>query len=159
MRNIEHVVLWELPPTFCSLVQRTGQAGRDLTTKGEAILIIPKSVMDSEVSEDNLDDTLAEAVIEAESLNREAEEAEVIEQIPAALDAEGVRIAGADESDEEGTNVQVSERKQKRFGKDTHIAEMKALLDFVRTEECRREVWDTFFENWKKCQSYNLFNF
>lgn len=120
MRNIERVILWGLPPTFCSLVQRAGRAGRDLTMKAEAILIVSKSVMDEEISKDDLDDVLAGAVIEAEALNREVVEEELTEQVSEALDTEGVRITGADESDaEEEPEVQV--KRKKRYGKDTHI--------------------------------------
>lgn len=152
MRNIERVILWGLPPTFCSLVQRAGRAGRDLTMKAEAILIVSKSVMDEEISKDDLDVVLAGAVIEAEALNREVVEEELTEQVSEALDTEGVRITGADESDaEEEPEVQV--KRKKRYGKDTHIREVKALSEFVQTKECRRKVWDQFFENEKKCQS------
>ncbi|KAG2111943.1 P-loop containing nucleoside triphosphate hydrolase protein [Suillus discolor] len=41
MRNIERVILWGMPPSFCALVQRAGRAARDVTKLGEAILIIP----------------------------------------------------------------------------------------------------------------------
>lgn len=45
MWNIKCVVLWELPPSFCALVQRAGRAARDFDTLGEAILIVPSSII------------------------------------------------------------------------------------------------------------------
>ncbi|TDL13145.1 P-loop containing nucleoside triphosphate hydrolase protein, partial [Rickenella mellea] len=44
MRNIDRVVLWGLPPSFCALVQRAGRAARDFSKLGAAILLIPPSV-------------------------------------------------------------------------------------------------------------------
>ena len=55
MRNIARVILWGLPPTFCSLVQRAGRAGRDLTTKGEAILIVPPGVLKDGSTEEDVE--------------------------------------------------------------------------------------------------------
>lgn len=151
MRNIERVILWGLPPTFCALVQRAGRAGRDLTTQGEAILIVPQSVIDEGLSTDDLDDVLADAVIDSEALNREATDSEVIEGIPAALDSEGIRISGADESDAEREKADLKGKRKKRYGKDTNIREAKGLSQFASTKVCRRKPWDEFFENAKKC--------
>ena len=45
MRNIERVVAWGLPPSFCALVRRTGRAAKVMATLGEAILIIPAKLL------------------------------------------------------------------------------------------------------------------
>ncbi|KAJ6604921.1 P-loop containing nucleoside triphosphate hydrolase protein [Mycena sp. CBHHK59/15] len=55
MRNIERVILWGLPPSFCALVQRAGRATRDFSKLGEAILIVPASVMKNRVSEEEIE--------------------------------------------------------------------------------------------------------
>ena len=44
LRNIDQVILWGIPPTFCALVQGIGRAARDLTKLGEGILLVPKGI-------------------------------------------------------------------------------------------------------------------
>lgn len=113
-------------------------------------MIVPQSVIDEELSTDDLDDVLVDAVIDSEALNREATESEVTEGIPGALDSEGIRISGADESDAEKEEADVKGKRKKRYGKDTNIHEAKALSRFVSMKGCCRKPWDEFFENAKK---------
>src|ERR1700742_3251471 len=70
MRNIERVVMWGLPPSFCSLVQRAGRTARDFSKLGEAILIVPSSVIKNGVSEKDIETAIGDAVVDAESENR-----------------------------------------------------------------------------------------
>jgi hypothetical protein len=91
MRNIACVVLWGLPPTFCSLVQHAGRAGQDLTTHGESILIVPPGVLKdgSMEDDDDLVVSVENAAVEQEALNREPEEADLI-NVAESLDEEGI---------------------------------------------------------------------
>ncbi|KAJ7178870.1 P-loop containing nucleoside triphosphate hydrolase protein [Mycena crocata] len=45
MQNIQRVILWKLPPSFCPLAQRSGRAVRDFDALGEAILFVPAKVL------------------------------------------------------------------------------------------------------------------
>ncbi|KAJ7730668.1 P-loop containing nucleoside triphosphate hydrolase protein, partial [Mycena maculata] len=81
MRNIERVILWGLPPSFCSLVQRAGRAARDFSKLGEAILIIVSSVIKNGVSEKEIEVAVGDAAQDAESENRGLDvAAELLEQ-------------------------------------------------------------------------------
>jgi superfamily II DNA helicase RecQ len=152
MRNIARVVLWGLPPTFCSLVQRAGRAGRDLTTEGEAILIVPPGVLKEGLTEEGVDASVESATVDQEALNRDPEEPDLI-VVAESLNEEGIRVRGdVSESEDEEPPANVTKKKGKRRGKkDTHIREIRALSDFARTKRCRRIPWDAFFENSKKC--------
>jgi len=70
MRNIYRVVLWGLPPSFCTLVQRAGRAGHDLTVLGEAFLIVSESMIKKGLSGPEVEtavNMLKEAEHEAEN--------------------------------------------------------------------------------------------
>jgi len=67
MRNIKRVVLWELPPSFCALVQRAGRAARDFSTLCEAILIVPQSVITKGTSEMEVEAALEAVQTESEN--------------------------------------------------------------------------------------------
>jgi superfamily II DNA helicase RecQ len=141
--------LWELSPTFCAFVQRAGRAGRDFETLGGAILIVPKSVLKEGVSNENVNSGVSDAIIDAEALNREPEEAELTQTVVGVLDEEGIRVADDSDSTDEESISKV--KRTKKFGKDTNVREARALSEFVTTNDCRRKVWDDFFENGKKC--------
>lgn len=149
LRNIARVVLWGLPPTFCALIQRAGRTGRNFSTLGEAILIIPKSVLKDGISTENVLESVADTTIRAEALNREPEEVELTSTVAQELDEQGIRIAGDEDSSEEQP-VTEKVKRIKKFGKDTNIREARALSQYVTTKDCRRKVWDSFFENNKK---------
>ena len=89
MRNIARVILWGLPPTFCSLVQCAGRAGRDLTTEGEAILIVPPGVLKDGSTEEDVDASVESATVDQEALNRDPEEPDHI-VVAESLDDEGI---------------------------------------------------------------------
>jgi superfamily II DNA helicase RecQ len=160
MRNIARVILWGLPPTFCSLVQCAGRAGRELTTHGEAILIVPPGVLKDRLSEDNVVVAVENVAVDQEALNREPEEPDLI-NVAESLDEEGIRLRGVDasESEDEGSQAVaklMKKRGKKKERKDTHIREVCALHDFACTKHCRRIPWDNFFENSKKCEHLEL---
>jgi len=155
MRNIARVILWGLPPTFCSLVQRAGRAGRDLTTHGEAILIVPSGVLkDGSTEEEDVVASVENAAVDQEALNREPEEGDLI-NVAESLDEEGIGLCGVDASeseDEAPVAKLMKKRGKKKERKDTHIPEVHALYDFACTKKCQRIPWDNFFENSKKCE-------
>jgi len=70
MRNIAHVVLWGLPPSFCGLVQRAGRTGHDFETLGEAILIVPASVIKNGTKETEVEQAVQDAITENQAENR-----------------------------------------------------------------------------------------
>ena len=160
MRNIARVILWGLPPTFCALVQRSGRAGRDLTTQGEAILIVSPGVLKDGpdgLTEADIVDSVENAVVDQEALNREPEELDLV-NVAESLDEEGIRLRGvnASESENEEAAVKVTQkRRKKKQRKDTHIREVRALSDFACTKGCRRIPWDNFFRNTNKCECYD----
>lgn len=152
-QNILRVVLWGLPPTFCSLVQRSGRAGRNPDDNAESICIVPKSVMQEDFEEAvrETQESVGTNVVEAEALDRELTDQE-LSQVEEILDGEGIRVPGLSDSDEDQAApiVSTSKSKQKkktgRF-KDTNITEIRSLLSYVRTQECRRIPWNKHFKN------------
>lgn len=86
MRNIERVILWGLPPSFCALVQRAGRAARDFTKLGEAILIVQSSIIKNGVTESEVELSVNTALSNAESGNCGTEET-------AALSIQGIEVA------------------------------------------------------------------
>jgi hypothetical protein len=110
---------------------------------------VPKSVLKDGVSNEELSNSVSETVIDAEALNREPEEVELTETVIEALNEEGIRVVHELDSTDEESIPKV--KRMKKFGKDTNAREARALSEFVITDSCRRKVWDTFFENGKKC--------
>jgi hypothetical protein len=74
---------------------------------------------------------------------------ELTETVVEALDEEGICVVDELDSTDEESIPKV--KRMKKFGKDTNAREAHALSEFVITDSCRRKVWDTFFENGKKC--------
>jgi len=100
MRNVKRVVLWELPPSFCALVQRAGRAARDFNTLGEAILIVPQSVITKGTTQTEVEEALEAVHIEAE--NRGDDEVATLENNGIQLvDEGGVRVGHQSEEEEE----------------------------------------------------------
>ncbi|KAH9476218.1 hypothetical protein JR316_0011789 [Psilocybe cubensis] len=133
-RNISRVIVWGLSLTFCGFVQEAGRAARDLDTQGEAIMIIPQSVMKENVSNSPAE---INSIFELEVAEPETiEHNEVTEDV----DEEGIR-------QEKST---APAKRLKRFGKETNIHERRALLLYAQTKLCRRIIWNRFFQNSKK---------
>jgi hypothetical protein len=100
-----------MPPSFCALVQRAGRAARDFTVLGEAILIVPASLISKGVSDVEVESTLSNNAdnesTEAENRSDEAAELLASNGIQLAqgnkmvhVDDGGVRVA--QDSDDEG---------------------------------------------------------
>ena len=73
MRNVLRVILWDLPPSFCALIQRAGRAVRDMALFGEAILFVSARIIKSGVTLDDVAASIEEAVTLAEAEGREPE--------------------------------------------------------------------------------------
>jgi ATP-dependent helicase YprA (DUF1998 family) len=171
MRNIKRVVLWGLPPSFCALVQRAGRAGRDLRTLGEAILIVPPSIVKKGISELEMEQSLQEvqtvAAEEYESCNHdsgvvlpdqdsdyESGPREAVELTSGneevLVNDGGVRVSRESDGEEgdDGHVVKVSRRKIS--AKNYNSREARYLTLFICGSKCRRAVWDDFFGNRNK---------
>jgi hypothetical protein len=111
---------------------------------------VPKSVLKDGVSNEDVNNGVSKTVIDAEALNREPEEVELTQTVVEALDEEGIRVTNDFDSTDEESISKV--KRTKKYGKDTNIREARALSEFVTTSNCRRKVWDIFFENSKKCK-------
>jgi hypothetical protein len=155
MRNIKRVVLWGLPPSFCALVQRAGRAGRDFTTLGEAILIVPVSVVKKGIEDIEIEAAVNEAAVESQAENRnegdaalQAEGGIVVAEGNEAihLDDGGVRVSN--DSDDEAEMPK--KKKRKTLQNECNRFEAKFLSMFAGGKRCRRLVWDRFFGNNKK---------
>ena len=152
MRNIKRVVLWELPPSFCALVQRAGREGRDLSTLGEAILIVSQSVITKGTTEMEVEAALEEVETEAE--NRGDDEAALLESHGIQLlDESGVRVGQESKDKDEVEKKEEKKRKQKQTKKKFNSHKAKFLSLFTCTTWCRRIVWDDFFGNKEKRES------
>jgi superfamily II DNA/RNA helicase len=155
MRNIKRVVLWELPPLFCALVQRAGRAARDFSTLGEAILIIPQSVITKGTTEMEVETALGEIELEAhtEAENRGEDELVLLENNGIQLmDDGGARLAHESDEEEGEEQSETKKRRSNQTKKNFNSREVKFLSLFVCTTRCRHIVWDDFFGNQAKCK-------
>ena len=71
MRNIQCVILWKLPPSFCALAQRSGRTVWDFDALGEAILFVPAKVLKDRITEEEAQVARQEA---AEPQNQEGDD-------------------------------------------------------------------------------------
>jgi hypothetical protein len=165
MRNIHRVVLWELPPSFCSLVQRAGRAGRDFNTLAEAILIVPASVIKNGTTDSDIESVLQEVVDDVQAENRGDEEQGVLEQngIEVTSGNEeilvndgGVRLAHDGSDDGEENEPEGKTQRRKKFSKESNSHEARYLSLFVCTKQCQRVIWDQFFDNKRKCEFHTF---
>jgi superfamily II DNA helicase RecQ len=101
MRNVKHVILWGLPPSFCALAQCSGRAGRDFEKLAKAIVIVSNSIIEKGITEVDVGEGVGEATADAQSQNQGEDEMVTLEQYGIDLDngnqevyiAEGVRVA------------------------------------------------------------------
>jgi len=139
--------------SFCSLVQRVSRAGRDFASDAEAILIVSSTVAKEGISDGIIEEILAGAALDAET--QETAEA-TSEGCVEVLDSEGTRFTEIDDSepdDEPAMDLHEQKQKRRKISKDINIHEAQALSTFITTKDCRRRVWDLFFNNMKKRRS------
>lgn len=157
MRNIKWVVLWESLPSFCALVQRAGHAARDLSTLGEAILIVSQSVFTKGTTDMEVE--VALEAVQTEAKNRGDEEIATLENNGIQLvDEGGVRIGHQSEEEDEEEKKAEKKRRRKQTKANFNSQEAKFLSLFACTTQCRRIIWDDFFGNKTKsmCQIINM---
>lgn len=125
-RNLVRVILWMAPRTFCSLVQKAGRCARDFAKLGEVIAIVSKQYLGSNaVGTDDVPDELAQT-----------------------------------RAERDGEFAEPSTKKGKVKGKakaqpPLALHDGAHLREFLCTTECRRKVWNRYFENHKKRTSYS----
>lgn len=172
MRNIHRVILWGLPPSFCSLVQRAGRAARDMTQLGEAILIVPAKVLKDGASIAEVSAAVEEIARDAEAQNRDVDAldsealemgadsgagdgVEIVGNQRLLVSEGGLRVATVDEDEEEvevdppAVGASTKKRKKHTVG-DCNAIEARYLTQFATTTRCRRFVWNVFFKNMSK---------
>ena len=149
MRNVKQVVLWELPPSFCALVQRAGCATCDFHTLGEAILVVPQSVITKGTTEMEVEAALE--AVQAETENQGEEEVAALESNGVQLvDEGGVRVGHESEDEDEEEKKEEKKRRRKQTKANFNSREAKFLSLFACTNQCRHIVWDDFFGNKNK---------
>lgn len=153
MRNIVRVILWELPTSFCALVQRAGRAARDFSTCGEAILIVPASLIVKGATESEVEAAIerVQEVAGTEAENRGEDEVTALEGNGIQLvDGGGVRVAQGHSEDEDNTPTATKNARAGQSKADFNSREAKYLSRFVCTKTCRRAIWNEFFGNNQK---------
>lgn len=144
LRNVERVVLWKAPKTFCSLIQKFGRCARDFALLGECILYVSEayySKYESLLKEEDMIET-------ENTVNLQDPEDEEGNEATQAVDAtQSIRV----ETMAEDTVVA-----PKRKGKQTKFQGLLAARDFrfliwyIVTKKCQHIPWNIFFENAKK---------
>lgn len=153
--------MWDLPPTFCSLVQRAGRAARDLSRVGEAILIVRKSTRNKKLSEPDVSKLQAQIENEDEGSHTidfdDADRME-IENVAQVSDQEinhvqdgESRTETIDEGErEEAVKGAIGPKPRKKIKTRDERLEEAYLTLYANTSSCLRKVWDKYFDNQKK---------
>ncbi|KAJ7803828.1 P-loop containing nucleoside triphosphate hydrolase protein [Mycena olivaceomarginata] len=123
MRNIERVVLWGLPPSFCALVQRAGRAMQNPKNRGT--------------------EEATDLALQGIEVTTGLEEVSVT--------GGGIRVS-KDSDEEDGEPEEVKHKRRKKLSKDANSREARFLSRFAVTKKCRRKIWDEFFQNALKLQ-------
>ena len=154
---IEIVILWNLPPSFCTLAQRAGRAAQDMEKDGIAILFISSSTLSKGVQEANVDEAVAKADLSGEAENRDdrvgAEGEEEIdkptqEDEVTVLEEVGVRVVHKVLEEGEGAELASAPgRHQVRTKEEFNSREAHYLSLYVAGLRCRRAIWNKFFGN------------
>ncbi|KAK7030656.1 p-loop containing nucleoside triphosphate hydrolase protein [Favolaschia claudopus] len=147
-RAILRIILWMRPRTFLSLVQKIGRCVRDHSKRGVAVLYITKAMY-------------TRCCIELDKMRREDDESSESEAEEEPEDAEGddeqqedrdVAVA-AEESESDDEEVVPAPKRRKFAQKKLSPLErrdLRYLLEYIVTEECRRIPWNKFFGNKEK---------
>lgn len=138
-------MLWGIPPSFCSLVQRAGRAGRDFTILSEAILISTAASFKKGISEAEVEFAVDMAVEEEEAKNCNESQAEmtmgasgiIMDQGHELVSVEkgGVRIS---QDSEEGDTVSGTTKNvwQKCATKEFNSQEARYLSLYISGHKC-----------------------
>ena len=164
MRNIQRVILWGLPPSFCALVQRAGRAGRNFAVAAEAILIVTPATMKKGISDSEVLQMVRRTAGEAEAENRNDEELETLQQegivigegnvLVSISDDAGIRVSH-DTEEEEAQASSTKKGKRKRVDETFHSQEAEYLSLYL-CPRCRHGTWNEAFKNQFKSELFNL---
>ncbi|KAF7360458.1 p-loop containing nucleoside triphosphate hydrolase protein [Mycena venus] len=137
-QRIMRVILWMLPRSFLSLVQKIGRCVRLADLLGEAVLYITSSafmryeieleILKGDIADDADDEDAPEPpldLVEGEQMDRDA-----------AVDA-----------DDEANPKAAPKRKSKKAMSAMEARDRRFLLEYVVTTDCRRIPWNKFFGN------------
>ncbi|KAJ7198190.1 P-loop containing nucleoside triphosphate hydrolase protein [Mycena pura] len=158
MRNIERVVLWKMPPSFCALAQRSGRAARDFEKLGEAILFVTAKVLKDGIAEEQARLARVDAAVphdqpqavdptdvaQAEGLDVVGGQAVLIAEGGARVE-QGTEGENADAETPDATAVKKKKRKAARESF-VDALEAKFLSRFACTTACRRLVGTNIFK-------------
>jgi hypothetical protein len=147
-RNIERVVLWGVPPSFCSLAQRAGRAARDMTKSGEAILFVSSHALKKGVTAAEVGGNLAEMCTDDEAGNIGLDEARILENNGISEPAEQASVDHPQNPNEGADNTPAQRRF--RTNEQFNSRESQFLSRFIAGKECRCQVWNIFFGNNQK---------
>lgn len=157
MRNIQRVILWGLPPSFCTLVQRAGRAAQDLAQLGEAVLIISSVVRKSGIQGHDITSSLEVVVSSREPEDRGEDEVAALEiqgiEVTHGREVVDVRGGGARLASNHDEAIEVPHNRGRKTGRSAHSCnslEARYLSKYANTPDCRRKVWDEFFLNRRK---------
>jgi hypothetical protein len=128
---------------------------------GEAILIVPQSVVTKGVSEAEVEVAMKEVESAAEAENHNGKEREVTDGIELTSGREevlvnegGIRV-GHESEDEADENPGPSKQKRrKKNSSEFNSIEARFLHRFASTTDCLRKVWDEFFNNKQKREPF-----
>jgi len=121
---------------------------------GEAILIVPQSIITKGATDAEVEIALEEIELAAarEAENRGDEELASLENNGIQLvDEGGVRLAHDSDEEEEEDAKEEKKQRRKQTKKEFNSREAKFLSLFTCTTQCCRIVWDEFFGNHTKC--------
>lgn len=159
-------MLWGLPPSFCSLVQRAGRAGCDFSTLREAILIVPLNIIKNGTKEAEVEAAVQEAADDVQAENRGEDEKELLDQNGVEVTSSNEQVlvndggVRAEQDSEPEEEPQDKPKRWKKFTKnDSNSLEVHYLTLFACASRCLRVIWDEFFGNAKKskCPGLNSF--
>jgi superfamily II DNA helicase RecQ len=164
MRNIQRVILWGLPPSFCALVQRAGRAGRDFSVAAEAVLIVTPATMKKGISDAENLQMVRRTAGEGESEIRNDEELETLQQegivigegnvLVSISDDAGIRVSH-DTEEEEAQASSTKKGKRKRVDGTFHSQEAE-YLNLYLCPRCRHSTWNEAFKNHYKSKLFNF---
>jgi superfamily II DNA/RNA helicase len=138
-RRIMRIVLWHVPLSFLSLIQKIGRCVRAAELLGEAILYITGAayiryeieleiLKDGAADDTDLDDTpqQPEQVVDGEQMDRDA---------------------AVETQEEEAEQLVAPKRKSKKAMSAMEARDRRFLLEYIVTKGCCRIPWNKFFGN------------
>lgn len=163
-RNIERVILWDLPCTFNSLVQRAGRAARDLSRVGEAILSVRASTRKEGVTAPDISKLQSEILNNnggSHTIESDEEDRMEIEDV---VDTGDQQIRNGDDCGSRVEHIDEGEREEAVDGPNTckkakskaERLELAYLTLYANMSSCLRKVWNKYFDNAKKVSNCHI---